>query len=93
MADRDDRAAGTAGGRDAADVDAPVTAGLGAGGLGVVGRPGVGAGALGGALTADAGADEPDDGTKGGRIGDDQDASAGAVGGAVGNQRGAVDPE
>ena len=93
MTDRDQRAADTAGGGGTDDVDASVTAGLGAGGLGVVGRPGVGAGALGGALTADAGADEPDDGTKGGRIGDDQDASAGAVGAAVGNQAGAVDPE
>ena len=90
MADRDDQSAGTAGGRDA-DVAAPTGVGAAPGGTGHVGVPGAGAGALGGAVGTDIGAGGPDDGTKGGRIGDDQNASAGAAGAAVGNQSGAVD--
>ena len=83
MVDRDDRASG---GRDA-DVAAPTGVGAAPGGLGAGGlAPGIGG--LGGAIGADVDAsDAGDDGTKGGRIGDDQNASAGAVGAEVGNQR------
>ena len=90
MADREDQPAGTASGRDA-DAAAPTGVGAAPGGLGDVGGSGAGAVRLGGALRTDIGAGGPDDGTKGGRIGDDQNASAGAAGAAVGNQSGAVD--
>ena len=87
MNDRDDQAAGRGAGRDADDIAMPAAPGVGTGGVHAGG-----AGALGGPLGSLGAVGETDEagdaGDKGGRIGGDQNLSAGAVGAKIGDQSG-----